>query len=78
LPRVTAPTLLVVGGADTPVIELNRRALAALRVEARLEIVPGAGHLFEEPGALDAVARLARDWFDRHLAPAGAAASGAG
>jgi dienelactone hydrolase len=72
LGRVKAPTLLIVGGADTPVIELNRRAMAALRTEVRLEIVPGAGHLFEEPGALEQVARLARDWFERHLQPAGA------
>jgi putative phosphoribosyl transferase len=71
LPRVLAPTLLIVGGADTPVIELNRRALARLSVEARLEIVPGAGHLFEEPGTLEEVARLARAWFEQHLAPAG-------
>jgi dienelactone hydrolase len=68
LPRVQAPTLLIVGGADAPVIELNRRALASLVVEARLEIVPGAGHLFEEPGTLEEVARLARAWFERHLA----------
>lgn len=67
LPRVAAPTLLIVGGADTPVIALNRRAMAALRAEVHLEIVPGAGHLFEEPGALEQVARLARDWFQRHL-----------
>lgn len=67
LPRVTAPTLLIVGVADTPVIALNRRAMAALRAEVHLEIVPGAGHLFEEPGALEQVARLARDWFQRHL-----------
>jgi pimeloyl-ACP methyl ester carboxylesterase len=67
LADVKAPTLLIVGGADTPVIELNRRALAALRTEARLEIVPGASHLFEEPGALERVAVLARLWFQRHL-----------
>jgi len=73
LSRVRAPTLLVVGGDDVPVIELNERALAQLGCEKRLEIVPGATHLFEEPGALDAVARLARDWFLRHLTrtPAG-------
>ncbi len=74
LPRVEAPTLLIVGGNDVPVIRMNREALALLRAEARLEIVPGATHLFEEPGALEAVARLARDWFQRHLAPARAAA----
>ena len=69
LPRVRAPTLLVVGGADTQVIELNRSALALLRSEKKLAIVPGATHLFEEPGALDEVANLAIDWFLRHLAP---------
>ena len=63
LPRVRAPTLLVVGGQDFGVIELNREALARLACEKRLEIVPGAGHLFEEPGALDRVVALARDWF---------------
>ena len=68
LARVEAPTLLIVGGDDTPVIELNRAALAQLRCEKRLVIVPGATHLFEEPGALDEVARLARQWFERHLA----------
>jgi dienelactone hydrolase len=68
LARVEAPTLLIVGGGDTPVIELNRAALAQLRCEKRLVIVPGATHLFEEPGALDEVARLARQWSERHLA----------
>ncbi len=67
LPQVKAPTLLIVGGNDQPVIAMNERALAQLRVEAKLEIVPGAGHLFEEAGTLDAVARLARDWFQRYL-----------
>jgi len=67
LPLVRAPTLLIVGGEDVAVIELNRRALAQLRTEADLAIVPGATHLFEEPGALDEVARLARQWFERHL-----------
>ncbi|MBI3628429.1 MAG: hypothetical protein HY217_02400, partial [Candidatus Rokubacteria bacterium] len=67
--RVKAPTLLIVGGDDIPVIELNRRALAALRAEARLEIVPGASHLFEEPGTLERVAALARQWFEARLAP---------
>jgi putative phosphoribosyl transferase len=66
LPRVQAPTLLIVGGADAQVLELNRAALRALRCEKRLEIVPGATHLFEEPGALDAAAHLAADWFVRH------------
>jgi putative phosphoribosyl transferase len=68
LARVEAPTLLIVGGGDTPVIELNRAALAQLRCEKRLVIVPGATHLFEEPGALDEVARLAREWFQQYLA----------
>lgn len=67
LPRVRAPTLLIVGGNDGQVIELNRTALAQMRCEKQLVIVPGATHLFEEPGALDEVARLARDWFHRHL-----------
>ncbi|MGW1099172.1 phosphoribosyltransferase family protein [Streptomyces sp. NPDC002455] len=72
LSGVRAPTLLIVGGADTTVIDLNRQAQAALHCENRLEIVPGATHLFEEPGALDRVAELARDWFTTHLVrPAG-------
>jgi len=65
LPKVRAPTLLIVGGLDTPVIEMNREAMAQMRAETRLVIVPGATHLFEEPGALEEVARLARDWFLR-------------
>ena len=69
LPRVRAPTLLIVGGDDGQVIELNRAALAQLRCEKQLVIVPAATHLFEEPGALDEVARLARDWFPRYLIP---------
>jgi dienelactone hydrolase len=67
LSRVRAPTLLIVGSRDELVIELNRAALNELRGEKRLEIVPGATHLFEEPGTLEAVARLARDWFVRYL-----------
>ncbi|MEA2914964.1 MAG: putative phosphoribosyl transferase, partial [Bradyrhizobium sp.] len=67
LVRVDAPTLLIVGGNDLQVIELNRAALVQLRCERQLVIVPGATHLFEEPGALDEVARLAREWFQRHL-----------
>ena len=67
LTRVQAPTLLIVGEHDDQVIQLNREAFAQLRCEKRLLIVPGATHLFEEPGALDEVARLARDWFQRHL-----------
>jgi putative phosphoribosyl transferase len=67
LPEVRAPTLLIVGGEDTVVIELNRQAMARLGGGKRLEIVAGATHLFEEPGALDQVAALARDWFTTHL-----------
>jgi putative phosphoribosyl transferase len=67
LPVVRAPTLLIVGGDDTPVIELNRRAYERLHSEKRLVIIPGATHLFEEPGALDRVAQLAREWFEQHL-----------
>ncbi|HZQ34489.1 MAG TPA: alpha/beta family hydrolase [Dehalococcoidia bacterium] len=66
--RVRAPVLLIVGGNDPVVIELNRQAQAALPAGADLRIVPGATHLFEEPGALAEVVRLAADWFDRHLA----------
>jgi putative phosphoribosyl transferase len=68
--RVRAPTLLIVGGNDFQVIELNQAAFAHLRCEKQLVIVPGATHLFEEPGTLDEVARLAREWFERHLMPA--------
>jgi putative phosphoribosyl transferase len=67
LPRVRAPTLLIVGGRDLTVLELNRAAMARMRAEVRLEVVPGATHLFEEPGALEVVAHLARDWFLRYL-----------
>jgi pimeloyl-ACP methyl ester carboxylesterase len=67
LSRVAAPTLLIVGGYDEPVIQMNRRALASLCCEKRLEIVPGATHLFEEPGTIDKVINLARDWFLGHL-----------
>ena len=67
LGRVQAPTLLIVGGRDAPVIEMNREAFAHLHAEKRLEIVPGATHLFEEPGALEKVAALAREWFLTHL-----------
>ena len=69
LPLVEAPTLLIVGGDDEPVIRTNEEALGRLRAEKRLEILPGAGHLFEEPGMLDEVARLAAGWFTRHLDP---------
>lgn len=67
LERVTAPTRLIVGGDDTGVVELNEEAFAALRSEKSLSIIPGATHLFEEPGALEEVARLAGEWFVRHL-----------
>ena len=69
LGRVLAPCLFIVGGDDSVVLALNRSAIAELRpaTERRLEIIPGATHLFEEPGALDRVADLARDWFQKHL-----------
>ena len=67
LPRVSAPTLLIVGGADYQVIELNRMAAARLAGETEITIVPGATHLFEEPGALEEVSRLARGWFERYV-----------
>ena len=67
LARVRAPTLLIVGGNDLPVLTLNEEAFAQLRTAKRLVVVPGATHLFEEAGALDEVARLARDWFEQHL-----------
>ena len=65
--HVKSPTLLIVGGLDYPVIEMNRRAFALLRCEKELKIIPGATHLFEEPGRLEQVAELAADWFQRHL-----------
>ena len=67
LGRVGAPTLLIVGGEDRQVLELNRGAAARLAAETELAVIPGAGHLFEEPGALEEAARLAGDWFVRHL-----------
>jgi dienelactone hydrolase len=67
LPKVQAPTLLIVGGNDDIVIELNEMARDQMRCEVKLEIVPGATHLFEEPGALEKVAKLASDWFLLHL-----------
>jgi putative phosphoribosyl transferase len=67
LPRVKAPTLLIVGGDDGPVIGMNRHACDEMNAVRRLEIVPGASHLFEEPGKLERVAQLARDWFQTHL-----------
>lgn len=67
LPKVQAPTLLIVGGRDDAVLEMNRTALAALGGEKELAVVPGATHLFSEPGTLEQVALLAADWFARHL-----------
>jgi pimeloyl-ACP methyl ester carboxylesterase len=67
LPMVKAPTLLIVGGDDVPVIGMNREAYDRMTCERRMEIVPGASHLFEEPGTLERVAELARDWFTRYL-----------
>jgi len=69
LPSVRAPTLLIVGGADDAVIAMNREAMDRMPGEVDLQIVPGATHLFEEPGALEEVARLAAEWFARHLKP---------
>jgi len=71
LARVTAPTLLIVGGADADVLRLNRAALRSLAGPRRLAVVPGATHLFEEAGALETVARLAARWFEEHLVTAG-------
>ena len=68
LPKVKAPTLLIVGGEDHVVIELNEQARAQMKCECKIEIVPGATHLFEEPGALEHVAKLASDWFLLHAA----------
>jgi len=67
LPKVKAPTLLIVGGNDDVVIELNEQARDRMHCEVKLEIIPGATHLFEEPGALEKVAQLASQWFSRHL-----------
>src|SRR5258705_6167586 len=78
LEHVRVPTLLIVGGNDLQVIDLNRWAFAQLRCEKQLAIVPGATHLFEEPGALDEVARLAREWFVRYLSATGERAGSAG
>jgi dienelactone hydrolase len=68
LPRVHAPTLLIVGGLDDVVLDLNRHAYETLVARKELVVIPRATHLFEEPGALEEVARLARDWFTRYLA----------
>jgi putative phosphoribosyl transferase len=67
LPKVQAPTLLIVGGNDDVVIELNEMARDQMRCEVKLEIIPGATHLFEEPGTLEQVAKLASDWFSLHV-----------
>jgi putative phosphoribosyl transferase len=67
LSKVRAPTLLIVGGRDLTVLDLNRAAMARTRTEVQLEVVPSATHLFEEPGTLEIVARLARDWFRKYL-----------
>ena len=80
LPAVRAPTLLIVGGHDEPVLALNQRSLDRLKCIKQLAVAHGATHLFEEPGALERVAELARDWFTRHLTtgkptPAGSAAT---
>ena len=69
LSHVRAPTLLIVGRNDASVIDMNREAMEQMRAQKKLELVPGATHLFEEPGTLEEVARLAADWFVRHLAP---------
>jgi len=69
LPLVRCPVMLIVGGADSPVIELNRSAANRMTCETRIDIIPGATHLFEEPGALEQVAELARRWFTQHLLP---------
>ncbi|URN17334.1 dienelactone hydrolase family protein, partial [Streptomyces sudanensis] len=76
LARVAAPVLLVVGGEDPEVLRLNREAAGRLEVPHRVEVVPGAGHLFEEPGALDHVVRAAREWFLRPGADAPGAPGG--
>ena len=75
LQLVRSPTLLIVGGYDEPVIKMNEEAYAWLRCEKELKIVPGATHLFEEPGKLEEVARLAAEWFGRYLQPSSSAAS---
>jgi dienelactone hydrolase len=69
LPKVQAPTLLIVGGNDDIVIELNEMARDQMRCEVKLEIIPGATHLFEEPGTLEHVSKLGSDWFSLHLGP---------
>lgn len=68
LPQVQAPTLLIVGGEDKPVITMNQDALTQIQAVKKLEIIPGATHLFEEPGALEVVAQIAQQWFEQYLA----------
>jgi dienelactone hydrolase len=68
LERVTAPTLLIVGGDDEPVIEMNEQARARMTADVELTIIPGATHLFEEPGAMEEVSHRASEWFSRHFA----------
>src|SRR5215213_1186451 len=75
LQQVKSPTLLIVGGLDEPVIRMNEEAYAWLRCDKELKIVPGASHLFEEPGTLEEVARLAAVWFQKHLQPQASVAS---
>jgi len=67
LPRVLAPTLLIVGERDEVVLDMNRDAMRQMKAAVRLEVIPGASHLFEEPGTLEEVQRLALDWFNRHM-----------
>jgi len=67
LPKVTAPTLLLVGGLDTPVIQLNRQAQSRMQAPTKLQVIPGASHLFEEPGKLQEVAELTAGWFSKHF-----------
>lgn len=78
LPHVKSPTLLIVGGDDTPVIDLNEQAREQMRTECKIVIVPGATHLFEEPGKLEEVAKLATDWFIKYLTKAKSARNEAG
>jgi putative phosphoribosyl transferase len=78
LRRTTAPTLLLVGGADYEVLSLNRQALAQLGPVGKLQVVPEATHLFEEPGALEPVIDHAREWFLLHLAPVASSGPGRG
>jgi putative phosphoribosyl transferase len=78
LPQVRAPTLLIVGGLDGAVIDMNRAAYESLACEKDLRVIPGASHLFEEPGTLDQVARFAADWFQQHLGAVSGARGGLG